>query len=72
MDLRVVKTKKNLYESLLFLMGERSFEEIKVSEICEKAIINRSTFYAHFEDKYALLSTLILDLKNEVEQNDYL
>lgn len=74
MDLRVVKTKKNLYESLLFLMGERSFEEIKVSEICEKAIINRSTFYAHFEDKYALLSSLILDLKTDLiealEQNE--
>ena len=57
MDLR------NLYESLLFLMGEHPFEEIKVSEICEKAMTNRSTFYAHFEDKYALLSTLIMDLK---------
>ena len=63
MDLRVMKTKKNLYESLLFLMGEHPFEEIKVSEICEKAMTNRSTFYAHFEDKYALLSTLIMDLK---------
>ena len=58
-----MKTKKNLYESLLFLMGEHPFEEIKVSEICEKAMTNRSTFYAHFEDKYALLSSLIMDLK---------
>lgn len=63
MDLRVMKTKKNLYESLLFLMGEHPFEEIKVSEICEKAMTNRSTFYAHFEDKYALLSSLLSDLK---------
>ena len=63
MDLRVIKTKKSLYEALLYLMGEHPFEEIKVSEICDKAMTNRSTFYAHFEDKYALLSSLISDLK---------
>ena len=66
MDLRILKTKKSLYDALLHLMGERTFEEIKVSEICHKAMTNRSTFYAHFEDKYALLNSLILDLKEEL------
>lgn len=74
MDLRVIKTKKSLYESLLCLMGEHPFEEIKVSEICEKAMTNRSTFYAHFEDKYALLSSLLSDLKSglieELQKNE--
>lgn len=74
MDKRVLKTKKSLYDSLLHLMGEHSFEEIRVSEICDKAMTNRSTFYAHFEDKYALLSSLLLDLKEmlkkELEKND--
>ncbi len=68
MDLRIVKTKKNLYDALLHLMGERTFEEIKVSEICCKAMTNRSTFYAHFEDKYALLNSLITDLKDELQK----
>lgn len=68
MDRRILKTKKSLYDALLHLMGECSFEEIKVSEICEKAMTNRSTFYAHFEDKYALLSSLLLDLKNSLKQ----
>ncbi len=67
MDLRILKTKKSLYDALLHLMGNKSFEEIKVSEICDKAMINRSTFYAHFEDKYSLLNALILDLKNGLE-----
>lgn len=66
-DLRVVKTKKNLYNSLLNLMGNKTFEEIKVSDICENALINRSTFYAHFNDKYELLYSLISDLKIELE-----
>ena len=37
-DLRIIKTKKNLYEGLLTLMKERTFEEIKVSDICNAAL----------------------------------
>lgn len=62
-DLRVVKTKKTLYESLINLLKEKPFEEIKVSDICENALINRSTFYSHYGDKYELFSSLINDLK---------
>ena len=43
-DLRVVKTQNTLYTTLLELMKEKSFEEIKVSDICSHALINRSTF----------------------------
>lgn len=62
-DLRVLKTKKSLYEALVFLLKERPFEEIKVADICEKGFINRSTFYAHYEDKYDLFACFIDDLK---------
>ena len=51
-DLRVVKTKANLYRGLMELMKDQTFEEIKVSDICNKSMINRSTFYDHFNDKY--------------------
>lgn len=72
-DLRVIKTKKTLYNSLIELMKEKSFEEIKVSDICNHALINRSTFYAHYEDKYDLFSDYINDLKisltNELKKN---
>ena len=65
-DLRIIKTKKNLYEGLLSLMKERTFEEIKVSDICNAALTNRSTFYDHFSDKYELLDSLISDLENDL------
>ncbi len=65
-DLRVTKTKKNLYEGLLLMMRDKSFEEIKVSDICSTALTNRSTFYDHFSDKYELLSSLIKDLEDEL------
>lgn len=65
-DLRILKTKKNIYEALVEIMEHKSFEEIRVSEICEKALINRSTFYAHFEDKYDLFNSLMNDLKSKL------
>lgn len=67
-DLRIIKTKKNLYSTLEELMKEKSFEEIKVSDICTKAMINRSTFYSHYNDKYELLSEYINNLKNSLEE----
>lgn len=64
-DLRVIKTRKLIYQTLLDLMKEKTFEEIKVSDICSKAMINRSTFYAHYEDKYELLIDFLSNLKEE-------
>lgn len=65
-DLRVVKTQNILYRTLLELMKEKTFEEIKVSDICNQALINRSTFYAHYNDKYELLAEFIQELKNSL------
>ena len=73
-DLRILKTKKILFESLLVLMKQKNFEKIKISDICDEALINRSTFYAHYEDKYELLIDLIEELKlsllKELEDNE--
>ena len=64
-DLRIIKTKKALYNALINLMKKKTFEEIKVSDICDEALINRSTFYAHFDDKYSLLSNMLDNLKQQ-------
>ncbi len=73
-DLRILKTQKSLYNALLELMKSKSFESIKVSDICSLALVNRSTFYAHYEDKYELLVDFIDTLKNslaeDLEQNE--
>ena len=36
-------------------LARRPLEEITVKDICERAMVHRSTFYQHYEDKYALL-----------------
>jgi len=54
-DLRVRRTHKLLWEALIVELSERPLEEITVKEICERAMVHRTTFYMHYPDKYALL-----------------
>ncbi len=55
-DLRVRRTRKMLWEALLRLIETRPFDSLTVQEICDEAMIHRTTFYKHFEDKYHLIS----------------
>src|SRR5690349_25047649 len=55
LDLRVRRTYKFLWDALISLMTERNFESITVTDICERAMVHRTTFYKHYEDKYGLL-----------------
>lgn len=66
-DLRVIKTQKVLYVALANLLKNKAFEEIKVSDICSEALINRSTFYDHYNDKYELLVDFINNEKQILE-----
>ena len=43
-DRRILKTKRVLRESLLYLLKEQPIQKISVSLLCEKSDINRSTF----------------------------
>ena len=36
-------------EALISLLEKKDFEYITIKEICEKAGVNRSTFYLHYE-----------------------
>ncbi|WP_042345324.1 TetR/AcrR family transcriptional regulator C-terminal domain-containing protein [Bacillus massiliigorillae] len=67
-DRRVIRTKKLLRNSLTELMNEKSFDEIKVSDITEKADINRGTFYLHYHDKYDLLEQNENEIIEEIKQ----
>jgi AcrR family transcriptional regulator len=55
LDLRVRRTYKFLWDALIALMMERDFEAITVTDICERAMVHRTTFYKHYEDKHGLL-----------------
>ena len=54
MDLRVIKTKRNIRDAFLELRKKYSMDEIKVNVLCEKAMVNKTTFYNHYQDIYEL------------------
>lgn len=56
-DRRVQRTRALLLDALLDLIVERSYEEISVQDIVDRANVGRSTFYVHFLDKRELLLT---------------
>jgi AcrR family transcriptional regulator len=65
-DLRVRRTHRLLWEALLGEMSERPFEDITVTDICERAMVHRTTFYKHYEDKYALLEQGMRQMYDEL------
>lgn len=50
-DVRVQRTYNQLMDALMELIKEKDFENLSVSEICDKAGVHRATFYKHFNDK---------------------
>lgn len=66
-DRRVRKTKDILKRSLIILMKEKSINSITVKELCEKADINRGTFYLHYVDIFNILDEIEKELFEEFQ-----
>ena len=45
-------------QALIALLEERGFDSITVNDLCDRADLNRGTFYNHFRDKENLLAVL--------------
>ncbi|GAA4253132.1 TetR/AcrR family transcriptional regulator [Dactylosporangium darangshiense] len=62
MDRRVRRTRRILGEALVELVIEQGYEATTVQDVLDRADVGRSTFYAHFRDKDALLMAGFDDL----------
>ncbi len=60
-DPRVKRTRQLLQQAMSELLLEKSFLSISVQDVAARATVNRATFYAHFEDKFAIFESLIRD-----------
>jgi AcrR family transcriptional regulator len=69
LDPRVIRTRSLILDSFGSLLAEKNFESISVQDVTDKAKINRATFYAHFQDKYALLDYSVSQMfRSEIEK----
>ena len=55
LDRRAARSRDLLLDALPGLMAERGFERLTAQNIIDRAGVGRATFYAHFENKEALL-----------------
>jgi AcrR family transcriptional regulator len=67
-DRRVTKTRKAILSAYLSLLQTKGVHSISVSDITEKADINRATFYAHYEDKQNLQEQSIKEVLDDLEK----
>lgn len=63
-DLRVVKTKKAIYNAFINLMNSKVFNKITVQDILDEALINRKTFYKYYKDKEDLAEQIATEFLN--------
>ena len=60
-DLRVQRTKHLLREAIANLLEKKKLKDISIQKISEQAMIYRTTFYAHYSDKYDLLEDYLVE-----------
>lgn len=60
-DQRVLRTRDTLGDALVKLLQEKTFDEITVQEVLDRAGVGRSTFYAHYRDKNDLFLSDVED-----------
>jgi AcrR family transcriptional regulator len=65
-DRRVDRTRRALREALFDLIREKSYDQITVEEITERANLGRTTFYLHYKDKEDLLLEDFIDLIDDM------
>lgn len=52
-------------KALLVLLEKKDFELITIKDICEKAGVNRSTFYLHYQNTLELLQECLENIIND-------
>ena len=63
---RVVVSKRMLKEGVLRLLEDKQIRNISISELCEEASINRTTFYRHYQTADDVLKDIESDFMNQL------
>ncbi|MCR5636356.1 MAG: TetR/AcrR family transcriptional regulator [Clostridiales bacterium] len=63
-DLRVIKTIEGIKSAFEALICEKDYDKITVKELCERARINKKTFYHYYETLDFLLAEMQAELSH--------
>ena len=57
--------------AFMSLIKEKEVKEISVTELCEAAKIDRSTFYANYEDISSLVNEVSVKIEKQIEEQPH-
>lgn len=76
MDKRIIKTRAAVFNAVFDLATEKELDKITVLELCDRAGINKSTFYLHyksiddcFQKCFDSFTNKILELSLDIDYN---
>jgi len=61
-DRRIMMTKRMLKDALIEMLKEKDIYHISIRELCERADVNRTTFYKYYGSQFDLLT----DMENDM------
>lgn len=62
------ESKEKLERAFIDLLQSRELEQVSVSELCKRAGLNRTTFYANYADIYALADSIRVRLEDNLAE----
>lgn len=66
---QIEESKKLISDAFIWLLQDKSMDEITVSQIAAQAKIGRNTFYNHFQKKEDVLNYIMQGCFDEVKEN---
>ncbi len=67
-DRRFKKVKKEIRRAFIDLVLEKGYPKLTISDIAERADINRMTFYAHYDEIEDVFNEFIDDMEAEIAE----
>ena len=75
-DKRIIKSRRSIFEGLISLLAEKPLNQITVTELCKRALINRKTFYMQYpsvdEAFHSLEEHIVVALLNDLQEKGIL
>ena len=67
-DRRIKITKRLLQDAFTEMLKEKDIYHISIRELCERADVNRTTFYKYYGNQFDLLDEMENDLLHSIEE----
>jgi len=67
-NLQNLRTERAIQNAFITLVNQKGFNNITIGDIATEALINRQTFYYHYQDKYQLADIMIANLVEKYDE----